>query len=153
MKLVWNGGVGNYERENIVIGRDIIDSWKTITSKVSYDHGGQPDKEGKRRVLSKVEVLPPKTICTETYLVAGSFSTENEAINLANYLRTKFVRFLVSQLSFSQDITKDRFFFAPVQDFRESWTDEKLYKKYDITAEEIEFIESLIRPMELNSEK
>lgn len=149
LKLVWNGGVGNYERENIMIGKDIIDLWKTITSKVSYDHGGQPDKEGKRRVLSKVEILPPKTICTETYLVAGSFSTENEAINLANYLRTKFVRFLVSQLSFSQDITKDRFLFVPVQDFKENWTDEKLYKKYGITAEEIEFIESLIRPMEL----
>jgi site-specific DNA-methyltransferase (adenine-specific) len=148
LTLVWNGGVGPFEREEITVGQEMIDSWKTITSKVSYDHGGQPDKEGKRRVLSKVEILPPKHICTETYLVAGSFSTEQEAKNLANYLRTKFVRFLVSQLSFSQDITKDRFLFVPVQDFNESWTDEKLYKKYGITPEEIAFIESLIRPME-----
>lgn len=148
LKLVWNGGVGPFERHNVTMGKEIIDSWKVITSKVSYDHGGQPDKEGKRRVLSKVEMLPPQTICTETYLVAGSFSTEKEAINLANYLRTKFVRFLVSQLSFSQDITKDRFLFVPVQDFNQSWTDEKLYKKYGLTAEEVAFIESLMRPME-----
>ena len=52
----------------------LIDHWKVITSKVSYDHGGQPDKEGKRRVLSKVEILPPLHICTETYIVAGVFS-------------------------------------------------------------------------------
>ncbi|MFV0389256.1 MAG: hypothetical protein ACK5NT_10945 [Pyrinomonadaceae bacterium] len=148
LKLVWNGGIGNYERENIIVGRDTIDSWKTITSKVSYDHGGQPDKEGKRRVLSKVEILPPGTVCTETYLVAGRFSTELEAKNLANYLRTKFVRFLVSQLSFSQDITKDRFLFVPVQDFKQDWTDEKLFKRYGITKDEVSFIDSMIRPME-----
>lgn len=90
----------------------MIEKWKTITSKVSYDHGGLPDKDGQRRVLSKVEVLPPKTICTETYIVAGSFDTEAEARNAETYLKTKFVRFLVSLLSFSQDITKDRFFFC-----------------------------------------
>jgi site-specific DNA-methyltransferase (adenine-specific) len=151
LTLVWNGGEGLFEREKITVGQELIDKWKVITSKVSYDHAGQPDKEGKRRVLSKVVVLPPKTICTETYIVAGSFTDKQSAKNLADYLRTKFVRFLVSQLSFSQDITKDRFYFVPIQNFAESWTDEKLYKKYDLTSEEITFIESMIRPMELES--
>ncbi len=151
LTLVWNGGKGLFERDKITVGQEIIDKWKVITSKVSYDHAGQPDKEGKRRVLSKVEILPPNTICTETYIVAGSFSEESNAINLANYLRTKFVRFLVSQLSFSQDITKDRFYFVPILNMDESWTDEKLYKKYGLTAEEIAFIESMIRPMELDN--
>jgi site-specific DNA-methyltransferase (adenine-specific) len=45
-------------------------------------------------------------------------------------------------------ITKGCFLFVPIQDFSESWTDEKLYKKYGLTEEEIAFIESLIRPME-----
>ena len=150
--LLWNGGSGPFERKNVKVGIDLIDKWKVITSKVSYDHGGQPDKEGKRRVLSKVEILPPKTICTETYIIAGSYDTEIEAINLSQYLRTKFVRFLISQLSFSQDITKERFAFVPLQDFNEAWTDKKLYAKYGITAEEIAFIDSLIRPMELKNE-
>ena len=72
------------------------------------------------------------------------------AKNLAIYLKTKFVRFLVSQLSFSQDITKERFQFVPIQDFTETWTDEKLYAKYNLTSEEIAFIDSMIRPMELD---
>jgi site-specific DNA-methyltransferase (adenine-specific) len=151
--LIWNGGQGFYDSKNITVGKELIKKWKVITSKVSYDHGGQPDKEGKRRVLSKVEILPPNTICTETYIVVGSFDNKKEAQNLVTYLKTKFVRFLISQLSFSQDITKDRFYFVPVQKMSEPWTDEKLYKKYELTKDEIAFIESMIRPMENKNEK
>jgi len=150
--LVWNGGKGPYERSKIEIGKDLIDKWKVITSKVSYDHGGQPDNEGKRRVLSKIEILPPKTICTETYIIAGSFSNKKMAMNLVNYLKTKFVRFLISQLSFSQDITKDRFYFVPVLNMNEKWDDKKLYKRYKLSKNEVEFVESKVRPMELENE-
>lgn len=150
--LYWNGGIGPYQSSLIEIGKEIIHKWKVITTKVSYDHGGQPDKDGTRRVLSKIEILPPNTICTETYLVAGSFESELEAENLVTYLKSKFLRFLVSQLSFSQDITKDRFSFVPIQDYNEPWTDEKLYAKYGLTTDEITFIESMIRPMNLTQE-
>ena len=150
--LRWNAGEGPFKRANVVVGEKMIDEWKVITSKVSYDHGGLPDKDGKRRVLSIVDILPPKTICTETYIVAGSFKNKKKAENLFAYLRTKFVRFLISQLSFSQDITKERFLFVPKQDFSEPWTDEKLYKKYGLTKDEIAFIESMVRPMEPNNE-
>ena len=51
---------------------------------------------------------------------------------------------------YSHHITKDSYQFVPIQDFSESWTDEKLYKKYDLTAEEISFIESMIRQMDLS---
>lgn len=150
LNLVWNGGIGPFESSSIEIGKDLINKWKVITSKVSYDHGGQPDKEGKRRVLSKIDILPPKTICTESYIIVGSFNSNIECENLANYLKTKFVRFLIAQLSFSQDITKERFGFVPIQDFTETWTDEKLYSKYGLTNEEISFIESMIRPMDIS---
>lgn len=150
LTLLWNGGQGPYESSKIEVGKELIEKWKVVTSKVSYDHGGQPDKEGKRRVLSKIEILPPKTICTETYIIAGSFDKKKECVNLVGYLKTKFVRFLVSQLSFSQDITKDRFSFVPIQDFSQEWTDEKLYEKYKLTKEEILFIESMIRPMDVS---
>jgi site-specific DNA-methyltransferase (adenine-specific) len=148
LTLLWNGGKGPFQSSLVTVGNDLIEKWKVITSKVSYDHGGQPDKDGKRRVLSKIEILPPNTICTETYLVAGSYDNNFECDNLVEYLKTKFVRFLVSQLSFSQDITKDRFSFVPLQDFNQKWNDELLYKKYELTNEEIEFIESMIRPMD-----
>lgn len=150
LKLKYYGGYGSYPSNLITVGSELIPLWKVITSKTSYDHAGQPNKEGKRRVFSTLEILKPNEICTETYIIVGSFNSEKECINLLSYLKTKFTRFLVSQLSFSQDITKDRFAFVPIEDFSEPWTDEKLYKKYGLTEEEIAFIESMILPMDLS---
>ncbi len=150
LKLKYYGGYGSYPSNLITVGSDLIPLWKVITSKTSYDHAGQPDKEGQRRVFSTLEILKPNEICTETYIIVGSFNSEKECLNLLSYLKTKFTRFLVSQLSFSQDITKDRFAFVPIEDFSEPWTDEKLYKKYGLTEEEIAFIESMIRPMDVS---
>ena len=67
------------------------------------------------------------------------------------YVSTKFFRFLVSLIKNTQNAAKGVYQFVPIQDFSESWTDEKLYKKYGLTQEEINFIESMIRPMELES--
>ena len=126
----------------------MIDKWKVITSYVGYDHAGNPGKDGKRRVFGKIDILPPRTICNETYLVVNSFSREREAQNMVGYMKTLFFRFLVSQLMFSHHITKVAYQFVPLQDFTRPWTDEELYAKYGLTDEEIQFIESMIRPME-----
>lgn len=149
ISLRYNKGIGTYRRSDVLAGHEMIDKWKTIISYVSYDHAGQPDKDGMRKVMSVIEILPPKHVCTETYLVAGVFDDEQAAINLKNYLSTKFVRFLVSQIAVSQHITKGCFSFVPQQDFSKSWTDEELYAKYGLTDDEIAFIESMIRPMEV----
>ena len=150
--LRWNGGEGPYQRSKVAIGNEMIDDWKVITSKVSYDHAGLPDKNGMRRLFSIIDILPPGTICTETYLVVGCFKNEEFAKNLAGYLRTRFVRFLVSQLAFTQDIFKEKFLFVPILDVSKCWTDELLYERYGFNKEDISFIESKIRPMELNNE-
>lgn len=146
--LRWQNGEGPYRRDEITVGRELIDKWKVITSYVGYDHAGNPGKDGKRRVFSKIDILPPGTICTETYLVVGSFDTEQEAKNLVAYMKTLFFRFLVAQCMYSHHITKEAYRLVPIQDFSQSWTDEKLYAKYGITDEEIKFIESMVRPME-----
>lgn len=101
-----------------------------------------------RRILSRVEIIEPKSVCTESYIVLGAFKTKREAENLYEYVTTQFVRFLISLLSFSQDITRERFAYVPIQSFETPWSDEKLYEKYGINADEIKFIDSLIRPME-----
>ncbi len=147
--LVSSGGSGPLDSSRVTTGKELVDKWKVMTSKASHDHGGQPDAEGKRRVLSRVEILPPKTVCTESYILLGSFDSEEEAKNCKTYVSTRFVRFLTALLSFSQDITRERFGYVPIQNFSESWTDEKLYKKYGITDDEVAFIESMIRPMDL----
>ncbi|WP_296111894.1 Eco57I restriction-modification methylase domain-containing protein [uncultured Alistipes sp.] len=146
--LRWQNGEGPYRRDEITVGRELIDKWKVITSYVGYDHAGNPGKDGKRRVFSKIDILPPGTICTETYLVVGSFDTEQEATKLVAYMKTLFFRFLVAQCMYSHHITKEAYRLVPIQDFSQSWMDEKLYAKYGITDKEIKFIESMVRPME-----
>lgn len=150
--LITSSGKGRISSEKVISGKELIKKWKVLLSKASHDHGGQPDKDGKRRVFSRVEIMPPNTVCTESYLVVGDYDNEEEAINMRNYLRTKFCRFLVSTILLTQNITKGKFVFVPNVDMKEPWTDEKLYKKYGITKNEIAFIESMIRPMELDNE-
>ena len=45
-------------------------------------------------------------------------------------------------------MTQSTYSFVPIQDFSKSWTDKELYNKYNLTQEEIDFIESMITSME-----
>ena len=110
--------------------------------------GNKPTAEGNYQVVSSLNVLEPNEVCTETYLCLGAFDDALKANNLKMYVGTKFFRFLLLQALSSINISKEKFCFIPIQDFIEEWTDEKLYKKYDLTQEEIDFIESMIKPME-----
>ena len=87
-------------------------------------------------------------MCTDSYIIAGNFSKIEEAKSLEMYLKTKFVRFLVLQAAASINLSKSTYYFVPIQDFTQPWTDEMLYKKYGLTEQEISFIEGMIRPME-----
>lgn len=152
LRLVSSGGDGSISKKRITCGHDMIGKWKVMTSKTSHDHAGQPDKDGKRRVLSRVELLEPNTVCTESYIIIGAFDQKTEASHCLDYAKTRFFRFLVSLLSFSQDITRERFAYVPIQNFREAWDDSRLIKKYGLSAEDVEFMESVIRPMEASDE-
>jgi len=152
LRLVSSGGDGKVSLKRVTAGHDLIKKWKVMTSKTSHDHAGQPDKDGMRRILSRLELLEPGAVCTESYIVIGAFTRKTHARNCLEYLRTRFARFLISILSFSQDITRDRFTYVPLQDFSKEWKDQALYKKYGLTEDEIAFIESKIRPMEANGE-
>jgi len=150
--LHWQKGEGPYRRKDITVGVEMIDKWKVISSRSGHEHAGNPGNDGMRRVLAKTVVLPPGTICTETYLVIGSYSTEEQAKNLLAYMKTRFFRFLMSLFMYGHGITKDTYAFIPILDMTKRWTDTKLYKRYRLTKEEITFIESKIRPMEANDE-
>ena len=145
--LRYNKGEGKYLRSKISVGSDLIDKWNVMLSYLSAEHAGQPDKSGRFNVLSSLSILPPGSICTETYLLAGSFDSKTQALNLEKYLKTRFVRFLVLQIALTQHITKGCFDFVPVQDFSQEWTDKKLYDKYNLLKEEREFIDSMIKPI------
>jgi site-specific DNA-methyltransferase (adenine-specific) len=146
--LRWHSGEGPFPRSEVCSGHDWIDKWKVITSKVSYDHAGTPDRNGMRKVFSILDVLPPKTICTETYLVVGAYETKENAENMLNYLKTRFVRFLVAQVAFSQDIFKSKFQLVPSLDMSRAWKDSDLFDRYNLTTNERSFIDSKIRAWE-----
>lgn len=138
-----SNGVSYILKDDIKTGKDLIGSYKVLLSRpISGNLETPPFK-----VMSILKVLKPNEVCTHTYLVVGNYNNEKEASNLLSYLETRFVRFLLVQSISGMDISRDKFRFVPIQDFSESWTDEKLYKKYKLTKEEIEFIESMIRPM------
>ena len=90
-------------------------------------------------------------------MVVDAFDTQEEAQNLESYLKTRLVRFLIAQLAATQQMTKDKFQYVPLQNFTGSsdidWNksipeiDQQLYAKYHLTDEEITFIEKMIKPM------
>jgi site-specific DNA-methyltransferase (adenine-specific) len=151
LRLIASSGEGYISQDKVTSGKNLIDKWKVLLSKASNDHGGQPDKEGKRRIFSRIEIMPPQTVCTESYLSIGSYDTEYEALNMVEFLKTNFCRFLVSTILLTQNITKGKFIFVPNLPMTENWSDEKLYAKYGLTTDEINFISLLIRPMDKNN--
>ena len=99
-------------------------------------------------VLSTPVLSTPGELCTETFLQLGPFDTQEEAQNLLSYVKTKFFRALVGIKKQTQHTTQKVYQFVPMQDFSKSWTDEELYAKYNLSQDEINFIESMIKPME-----
>ena len=96
-------------------------------------------------VLSVIRVLKPNEVCTDSYLLAYSTEDENEAENFAEYVRSKFFRFLVLQSVTSISLSKEKFGFVPMLDFSRKWTDKDLYQEFDLSEGEIAFIESMIK--------
>lgn len=129
-------------RDLVKVGLDHIDKYKVLTSR-AYGAG----ESTPHQIMGKPIVASPGSCCTETYLVAGSFDCEQHAVNLSNYMRTKFFRFMVSLRKNTQDMSRDRFRFVPIMDLSEHWTDEKLYAHFGLTEDEIAFIESMIKEM------
>ena len=147
-KLVSSDGDGYIKGAEIRSGHLLSNSYKVMITRVMREHAGEPAKDGKFGVLATVRVLRPREVCTDSYIVAGKFDQEACAENLASYLRTKFLRFLLLQAAASINLAKATYQFVPMQDFSKPWTDEELYKKYSLTKDEIAFIESMIKPME-----
>lgn len=156
--LRYNGGKGLYQNNSTIINQDWIPKWKVIMSYLTYDHAGRADKDGKKRIFSTMEILCPNEICTETYLVIYTSNNEVEVKHVLSYMKTKFVRFMVSLVTATQHISKASFRLVPIQDFTANsdidWSksaaeiDQQLYAKYSLNDEEISFIESMIKPME-----
>ena len=134
--------VGFTKRSDIRKNTQAIDTWKVLVPK-AYGAG----ETFPHQILGKEIIAEPPSVCTQTYLTVSSFSTQSEANSFASYYRTKFFRFLVSLRKITQDALRSTYTWVPQQSWERTWTDEQLYKKYGITADEIIYINSMIRPM------
>jgi len=138
--LVYGNQTESYmERSAITSNVEWVDKWKVLLVK-AHGTSGRDDVT----ILGEPVVAGPGTACTETYLVIGVVDSETEARNLAIYMRTRFVRFLVSLRKITQNITRDSYLFVPRLSMDRVWTDRDLYERYDIDSEQVSFIESLI---------
>lgn len=144
---------GYIERDIVEIRFDWIDQWKIFTPRANNIGTELSDDN------FNIRIGGPGTICTESYIVIGADNAyeKNEAEALGKYLQTKFSRFLHSLAKGSQDATSKTYRFIPMQDFSANsdinWNnpnaeiDQQLYKKYELSQEEINYIEENVKPM------
>ena len=152
LTLYSSSGKGYIDCTKITQGTEIASKYKVMISRVTSEHAGEPDKDGKYKVIAKMQILTPMEVCTDSYIIACPTGNKEIVENFQKYLKTKFARFLILQALSSINLSKDRYEFVPTQDFSRPWTDEDLYAKYGLTDEEINFIESMIKPMELGGD-
>lgn len=130
---------------------ELFNRFKILISKSA----GAPHTD--KRVIGEPYIGVRKTACTDSLIPIGDFDTLEEAENLQKYIKTKFLRFLVSLVKSSQNTTQIVYRFVPMQDFTEKsdidWSksineiDEQLFDKYGLSIEEKEHIKTAIKEM------
>ncbi len=143
VKLYGSQKVSWVSRDEIPANDAWIDQWKVLMTAVQGTSAAV-----ETMFLSRPIIAGPGEACTETYLVAARAETEDKAERYAAYLRTRFVRFLVSLRKATQHATRDVYCFVPDAPMDREWTDADLYSRYGIDAEEQAYIESVVKAME-----
>jgi site-specific DNA-methyltransferase (adenine-specific) len=139
-------GNGFIHRDAITKSAHLIDTWKLLVPKVGS--GRERERSGVDLVLGPPLIAPSPSVCTQSFLFFY-LGSEDQVKSVKSYYATRFFRFLVSLRKISQDATHSTYSWVPLQAWDRSWSDGELYAKYKLTDDEISFIESTIRPMEL----
>lgn len=146
VEFYYNGwrkeGVGFVDKRSLRKGTDLVGRWKLFIPKAWGV--GNPETDWLKPFAGT-----PHSCCTETYLVVGPFDDEAAMNNALSYTQTKFFHLMVGLIKITQNTMQKAYSLVPMQDFSKPWTDEELYAKYGLTEEEITFIESMIRPMDV----
>lgn len=156
IELHTSKGIGYICAEDVKTNFEYVNKYKVLLSQTSAEHANEPSKDGKYRVLtSSMKVIGKNAVCTHSYLIINPCDSEETCKNILKYLNTKFVRYLLLQAMSSIHITSSTFVFVPKQNFESNedidWSlsitdiNKQLYKKYDLTCNEIESIESKIK--------
>ncbi len=143
-----NGGTAYIAESEITTATHLIDKWKIYVGRAAPGTGNRDTYP--HRIISTPFIGEPGSICSETYLCIGPFDTKNEAESALSYMSCRLTRLLILLHKPSQDTTRRVYTFVPTQDWSRRWTDADLYAKYGISESEIEFIEKVVRPMDLD---
>lgn len=138
-------GLKYAQSEDIDNSRNFLDKWKFLVPKAPI--AGQTDfsKPVGFYYDGNTRIAKPGECCTESWIVAGAFSSEEETISYKSYIFTKTVRFLLLQTVVSQDVTKKNYCFVPdLGKYSGIYTDEMLCKLWNISDEEWKYIDSRI---------
>ena len=133
---------GWIERSAIEKSQELVDTWKVMIPQAYGAGEGIP-----HQILGQPFVAPNPSVCTQTYLFVY-VDSKDAAESVESYVRTRFLRFLVSLRKITQHATRSTYTWVPQQVWDRIWTDEELYKKYKLKADEVAIIESMVRPME-----
>ena len=145
-----NGGTGYVARNSVPSGAELIDKWKIYVGRAAPGTGNRDTYP--HRILSTPFIGEPGSICSETYLCIGPLDSKSEAESVLSYLTCRLTRLLILLHKPSQDTTRKVYTFVPTQDWTKQWSDADLYTKYGLTVSEIDFIEKIVRPMDLASD-
>lgn len=136
--------------------RNNIDFFKVFISN-SDGAAGQIGKPIPARILGTPVIAEPAVSAFPTFMSIGRFKTIKEARNVEKYVKTRFARVLLGILKITQHITPKTWENVPIQDFTTNsdinWNtsianiDKQLYKKYGLSPEEIDFIETHVKEM------
>ena len=144
IKCYGSTGTAWTSRDKIEKMKDMIDQYKVYISAAGSGSDTFP-----HQILGKPFFGDKNTVCTETYVLIGALSSQKECENVMSYISTKMFRFLVMLKKQTQHALRGVYSLVPILDFSKSWSDEELFKRYGITKEEQDFIDTMIRPMDL----
>ncbi len=140
-------GKGFIGRDEVTKSAHLIDTWKLLVPQVGS--GREREKSGVDLVLGPPLIAPSPSVCTQSFLFFY-LESEEQVRSIRSYYATRFFRFLVSLRKITQHATHSTYSWVPMQTWDRTWTDDELYAKYGLTDDEVSFIESMIRPMELD---
>lgn len=120
--------------------KGLLKQWKVLIAKSSS--GGD---EIPHLVISSPIVSEPGSLTAHTHYVISGLKSKKEAVNLAEYMRTKFFRFMVNLLRSNQNMRPDMYQFAPRLDFSKQWTDKDLAKLYELDKDDVDFINMIVK--------
>ena len=157
LRLISSAGISWLPKSAVPSSNPLLPKYKILMSKVTAEHAGEPDKNGQFKIVSRTDIIGPNDVCTDSYLIIGESEHKYIVENEYKYIQTRFARFLLMLAVSSINLSPDKFQFVPMQDFTNQsdidWNktipqiDQQLYAKYNLSEDEIAFIEKMIKPM------